>query len=77
MMKLFMVCLAPTELQQLTDPPQIQRKEKMRRKFSRGKVGDDQGTYSAYTRQASNFVFPHINIFDGVDEYIKFIYLNY
>ena len=32
----------------------------MRRKFSRGKVGDDQGTYSAYTRQASNFVFPNI-----------------
>ena len=37
-----------------------EQKKKMRRKFSRGKVGDDQGTYSAYTRQASNFVFPHI-----------------
>jgi superfamily II DNA or RNA helicase len=38
-----------------------EEKERMRRKFSRGKVGNDQGTYSAYTRQASNFVFPHIN----------------
>lgn len=38
-----------------------EQKEKMRRKFSRGKVGDDQGTYSAYTRQASNFVFPNIS----------------
>lgn len=38
-----------------------EQKEKMRRKFSRGKVGDDQGTYSSYTRQASNFVFPHIS----------------
>jgi hypothetical protein len=35
--------------------------EKLRLKLSRGKVGDDMGTYSSYTRQASNFVFPNIS----------------
>ena len=34
--------------------------EKLQRKFSRGKVGDTHSTYSSYTRQACNFVFPNI-----------------
>jgi superfamily II DNA or RNA helicase len=39
-----------------------QQKEKMRKKFSRGKLGgDDMSTYASYTRQACNFVFPNIN----------------
>ena len=37
-----------------------EQREKQQRKFSRGKVGNQQSTYSAYTRQACNFVFPHI-----------------
>ena len=36
-------------------------KEKIRRKMSRGKVGNDMSTYSSYTRQACNFVFPNIS----------------
>ena len=36
-------------------------KEKIRRKMSRGKVGNDMSTYSSYTRQACNFVFPNID----------------
>jgi len=36
-----------------------EEKEKIRRKFARGKVGQDEmSTYSSYTRQACNFVFP-------------------
>ncbi len=38
-----------------------EKKEKMRRKMSRGKIGDDMSTYASYTRQACNFVFPNIN----------------
>jgi superfamily II DNA or RNA helicase len=38
-----------------------EEKEKIRLRMSRGKVGDDGGTYSSYTRQASNFIFPNIN----------------
>ena len=39
-----------------------QQKEKMRKKFSRGKLGgDDMSTYASYTRQACNFVFPNIS----------------
>jgi superfamily II DNA or RNA helicase len=38
-----------------------EEKEKIRRKMSRGKIGNDMSTYSSYTRQASNFVFPNIN----------------
>ena len=38
-----------------------EEKEKIRRKFSRGKVGNDMSTYASYTRQACNFVFPNIN----------------
>lgn len=39
-----------------------QQKEKMRKKFSRGKLGgDDMSTYASYTRQACNFVFPNID----------------
>jgi SNF2 family DNA or RNA helicase len=38
-----------------------EEREKMNRKMSRGKVGDQPSTYNIYTRQASNFVFPHIN----------------
>ena len=39
-----------------------EQKEKMRRKFSRGKIGgDDMSTYRSYTRQACNFVFPNID----------------
>jgi len=37
-----------------------EEKEKLRRKMSRGKVGDDMSTYATYTRQACNFVFPTI-----------------
>ena len=37
-----------------------EQREKLQRKFSRGKVGNQQSTYSAYTRQACNFVFPAI-----------------
>jgi hypothetical protein len=29
--------------------------------MSRGKVGNDNSTYSSYTRQSCNFVFPNIN----------------
>ncbi len=37
-------------------------KEKKRLQMSRGKVGDDEmSTYSSYTRQACNFVWPDIN----------------
>ena len=36
-------------------------KEKIRRKMSRGKIGDDMSTYASYTRQACNFVFPYIS----------------
>lgn len=35
--------------------------EKLQRQFSKGKVGDAPSTYSSYTRQACNFVFPNIN----------------
>jgi len=38
-----------------------EEREKLNRKMSRGKVGDQPSTYNAYTRQAANFVFPHIN----------------
>lgn len=39
-----------------------EQKEKMRKKFSRGKLGgDDMSTYRSYTRQACNFVFPNIS----------------
>lgn len=38
-----------------------EEKEKLRQKFSRGKVGNDMSTYASYTRQACNFVFPNIN----------------
>jgi superfamily II DNA or RNA helicase len=34
--------------------------DRIRKKFSRGKVGDKTSTYSSNTRQASNFVFPSI-----------------
>ena len=36
-------------------------KEKLMLKMSRGKVGDQLSTYSAYTRQACNFIFPPIS----------------
>lgn len=44
-----------------------EEKEKISRRMSRGKVGgDEMSTYSSYTRQASNFIFPPINEFvDG------------
>ena len=35
-----------------------EEKEKIRRRLSRGKIGDEMSTYSSYTRQACNFVFP-------------------
>ena len=35
-----------------------EEKEKIRRRMARGKVGDEMSTYSSYTRQACNFVFP-------------------
>jgi len=38
-----------------------EEREKINRKMSRGKVGEQPSTYNIYTRQASNFVFPHIN----------------
>ena len=38
-----------------------EQKEKMRLRMSRGKVGKDMSTFSSYTRQACNFVFPAIN----------------
>ena len=39
-----------------------EKKEQLRRKMSRGKVGgDDMSTYASYTRQACNFVFPNIS----------------
>ena len=46
-----------------------EEKEKIRRKMSRGKVGgDEMSTYSSYTRQACNFVFPTIgNKISGED----------
>lgn len=37
------------------------QKEKALYKKNRGKIGDDMSTYSAYTRQACNFVFPNIS----------------
>jgi len=37
------------------------KKEQARLKLKRGKVGDDISTYSSYTRQACNFVFPNIS----------------
>ena len=38
-----------------------EKKEKMLKKFNKGKVGNDMSTYASYTRQACNFVFPNIN----------------
>ena len=38
-----------------------EHREKLNRMRSRGKVGEQISTYNAYTRQAANFVFPHIN----------------
>jgi superfamily II DNA or RNA helicase len=38
-----------------------EKKEKMLRSLFRGKVGDTMSTYSSYTRQACNFVFPIIS----------------
>ena len=38
-----------------------EEREKINRKMSRGKVGDQPSTYNIYTRQASNFVFPNIS----------------
>ena len=38
-----------------------EEREKMNRRMSRGKVGNEMSTYSSYTRQACNFVFPKIN----------------
>jgi superfamily II DNA or RNA helicase/ribosomal protein L32E len=38
-----------------------EKKEKLRIKMSRGKIGDSMSTYSSYTRQACNFVFPMIS----------------
>ena len=37
-----------------------EKKEKQRLQMSRGKIGDTMSTYSSYTRQACNFVFPSI-----------------
>ena len=37
-----------------------EEKERIRRRMSRGKVGEEMSTYSSYTRQACNFVFPSI-----------------
>ena len=42
-----------------------EEKEKIRKRMSRGKIGNDISTYSSYTRQACNFVFPKIN--DKID----------
>lgn len=44
-----------------------EEKEKIRRRMSRGKVGDEMSTYLSYTRQASNFVFPTVGILNGED----------
>ena len=38
-----------------------EKKEKLRKRMSRGKIGDDMSTYASYTRQACNFVFPYID----------------
>jgi SNF2 family DNA or RNA helicase len=38
-----------------------EKREKLMRKLSKGNVGNEMATYSSYTRQASNFVFPYIN----------------
>jgi len=38
-----------------------EKKEKLRKQLSRGKIGNDMSTYASYTRQACNFVFPNIN----------------
>jgi SNF2 family DNA or RNA helicase len=38
-----------------------EKKEKLLKQMNRGKVGDQMSTYSAYTRQAANFVFPYIS----------------
>jgi SNF2 family DNA or RNA helicase len=38
-----------------------EEREKLNRRMARGKVGDQPSTYNAYTRQAANFVFPHIS----------------
>lgn len=38
-----------------------EEKEKIMMKMSRGKVGDTMSTYSSYTRQSCNFVFPNIS----------------
>ena len=38
-----------------------EKKEKLRIKMYRGKIGDSMSTYSSYTRQACNFVFPMIS----------------
>ena len=38
-----------------------EQKEKIRRRMSRGKVGDSMSTYASYTRQACNFVFPTLS----------------
>lgn len=38
-----------------------EQRERLQMKLSRGKVGNQQSTYSAYTRQACNFVFPYIS----------------
>jgi superfamily II DNA or RNA helicase len=38
-----------------------EKKEQLRKKMSRGKIGNDMSTYASYTRQAANFVFPNIN----------------
>lgn len=37
------------------------QKEKMIKRMSKGKIGNDLSTYASYTRQACNFVFPNIN----------------
>lgn len=37
------------------------KKEKLRLKMRKGKIGDSIGTYSSYTRQACNFIFPTIS----------------
>ena len=39
--------------------------EKKKRKMAKGKVGDEMSTYSSYTRQASNFVFPTTGSISG------------
>jgi len=38
-----------------------EEKDKIRIRMSRGKINDEQSTYSSYTRQACNFVFPELN----------------